>query len=217
MAEKYSKFDGILSPSDPLYESYITLPTTTSSTLFSQGYVEWYWVALGLVVPVFLGALFCVLDHIRRKQAKSFNSSEQRIESMCERNKYVPPNYEDVIPNNIVIDSLPDLRVESNDRITLLPHSSSHQHLTAAGQTNEETDSQTPSSHTDTTSISTIDCHIEDEHRASTSTVFTYVSAEPHADNQSEPLSEVSLPVEAPPSYDEYDKYEVFGSKTQLV
>lgn len=229
MSERFRKFYGFQAHTStmnnpPHHAHQFTLPvndrTTSPSTMFSQGYVEWYWVALGLVVPIFLGVIFCVLDHFRRRQAKSTRNTEQRIESMCERNKYVPPSYEDVIPNNIVIDSLPDLTVASTDRINLVSSSNNQSHTLVPAASNPDLHSQT-SRDTDTTSIGSVESTINTTN--SKSTVLTYVTIEQQAPDNTDSVTEVTEAVEegafleAPPSYDDYDKYEVFGSQAYLV
>lgn len=228
MSDKFHKFYGFEAPSakmnNPPYLTYhATLSageqSTTPASMFNQGYVEWYWVALGLVVPIFLGTLFCILDHLRRRQSKSSNSSEQRIESMCERNKYVPPSYEDVIPNNIVIDSLPDLRVMSNDRATLLPRPGvTNQSPQITAVPSPELQSQL-STETDTTSISTVEDQVDNTNSLYTSStvLLAYATIEHETTYSTDSIDDSSAIPEEPPSYEDHAKYEVFGSQMQLV
>lgn len=191
-----------------------TVPTSTTSTMFSQGYVEWYWVALGLVVPVLLGSLFCILDHVRRKKTIREKHTEQRLESMCERNKYVPPSYEDVIPNDIVIEPVPDYPTQVPP-----PQHNTQQELpihlpivTISSEINQG--SASLEAYQATPAV--MDSYLSPRDQLTSSDAMSVTSGASSYYNDDELDSDMDV-AEAPPSYDDYHKYELYGSTTQLV
>lgn len=223
-------------PHMELYSSTTAHTLTTSNydkfggdSFLSTGYIEWYWVALGLIVPVLLGTLFCILDHLRRKKnIKSGRHSERRLESMCERNKYVPPKYEEIIPNNqIVIEPVPQLPVNSYptppiftiETEVLSSSSTSPQEVTKSAQVTPSTNFQPSSTpaFSDSLSInSSTNLSIGECSLPSASTSHSHDEADNHSLVKSE-IRDTELTTEAPPSYDEYHKYEIFGSRAELV
>ncbi|KAF6023102.1 hypothetical protein EB796_018591 [Bugula neritina] len=190
--------------------SHTTTAQLTSSTF--TGYVAWYWVALGLIIPVLLGTLFCVLDHLRRKKSHSSKHTEQRLESMCERNKYIPPKYEEIISNNhpMTVEPVPDTAT------SLQVSTDSHQSNSNTGCAiftinmddmpvcNElEPDQLPPAASLPSPPVTLSTCYTERK---------SFNVADLHSD-----FEEVDLGESAPPSYEEYHKYELFGSQAELV
>lgn len=218
------------------FKSFLNAPgrnhTTTTITATSTNYnnlgnsfmnpvyVEWYWVALGLIVPVLLGSLFCVLDHMRRKKGRSPRHTEQRLESMCERNKYVPPKYEEIIPNNrIIIEPVPvhEHSTASQQIFTVeseTASATSYEHLI------EHEVAVAAAPHILTVAASSTDNHSID---SSTNLNLDYTglqmpSIKQYASSMDKPdFDNTDDATEGPPSYDEYHKYELYGSRVELV
>ena len=177
-------------------------PTSTSDDgLFAQGYVEWYWVVLGLIVPVLLGALFCLLDHFRRKKTKSKRYNESRLESMCERNKYTPPNYEDVIPNQIIIETIPDF----NSPIPALVSTVQNAEPSLPSDTMVTDPPPTSPQLSVPQDVLSPDSYVEENELGDDSSSLS-----------DDCFDDVDLATEAPPAYDDYHKYEIYGSRAQL-
>ena len=204
----------------------------TNNSFLDQGYVEWYWVALGLIVPVLLGTLFCVLDHMRRKKRVNSKHNEERLESMCERNKYTPPSYDEIIPNNqVVIEPVPEFTIPPPElhanHIPVFTIESEHvQQAAAAPSSTNQASAALPrltvNAHTDNSNQTDSSTSVNSSTQLTMhspaisqapSTVYT-------ADDDSSVFEDVDLTdgtVEAPPSYEDYHKYELFGSRAELV
>jgi len=208
----------------------ITSTTTvfdTNNNFLDHGYVEWYWVALGLIVPVLLGTLFCVLDHMRRKKRVSSKHNEERLESMCERNKYVPPSYDEIIPNNLVIiEPVPEFTLPppglQSTNIPVFTIESESTQQTAAVSSNKAAP-VLPQQLTITAQVdNSNDCAVSvnsSTHLTVQSPTISQAPSSVFTDNSSvfEDVDLTDAVVEAPPSYDEYHKYELFGSRVELV
>ena len=209
----------IMSSTESAQSYFTTRPTTTvhyntGNPFTNPVYVEWYWVVLGLIIPILLGTLFCILDHLRRKKSRNSRQTEQRLESMCERNKYVPPKYEEIILNNhIVIEPVPQLE---------LPLSTTRQPVFTI-------EAEQPAVHYPTTSkpvTSAAQATTSTNENIHTVNSSTNLSAEyngSHAstskaveDNLLNDQVDVTT-IEEPPSYEEYHKYELYGSRAELV
>ncbi|XP_067933959.1 uncharacterized protein [Watersipora subatra] len=177
------------------------LSPSTNNAFTKTVYVEWYWVILGLIIPILLGSLFCILDHLRRKKPSSSRQTEQRLESMCERNKYVPPKYEEIISNNHII--IPPIR-----EVGLPPSPEMHQQVF----TIEAEESAVHSIPDYKPAVAgpplTLDnCSIDDTlNLTSDSCKPTVISN----NCDTEKLGE-------PPSYEHYHQYELYGSRAELV
>lgn len=198
----------------------------TSNSFLDHGYVEWYWVALGLIVPVLLGTLFCVLDHMRRKKKHSSKHNEERLESMCERNKYVPPSYEEIIPNNqVIIESVPEFSFANHEQ------QSSHIPVFTI-ETELPVNNAMPQSHhaannglisanqavTDNCSAISVDSTTNLTSQAAVSTISQSNISDYDDTSVFEDVDLVDTAnVVLPPSYDDYHKYELFGSRAELV
>lgn len=221
-----------------------TVISTTGNPFTNPVYVEWYWVVLGLIIPILLGSVFCILDHLRRKKGRNTRQSEQRLESMCERNKYVPPKYEEIIPNNrIVIESVPELDVapapvpNPEEHTTPVPFQTSSNSATQQAIFTVETEiSEQVHSHYDKSDVGSTTLELSSHNSsilsldsfsvssvtnlnmdyASTSNSDANISLDSSSDQDLDTLSDIVV-AEAPPSYEEYHKYELYGSRAELV
>lgn len=219
--------------------STTTLTDSTGNPFTNPIYVEWYWVVLGLVIPIILGSVFCVLDHLRRRKGQNPRQTEQRLESMCERNKYVPPKYEEIIPNNrIVIDSVPGVQVQSRPNSVPAVHLPSPLSASVADNHTPEMVSSQPVftveaeasarrvSHSHTLPVPLISSNNSfsrlslDNFSVNSATNLNVDYSKDHS--SSHQSTEPSEPTEhtttlQPPSYEEYHKYELYGSRAELV
>lgn len=132
---------------------------------------------------------------------------------MCERNKYVPPSYEEVIPNNIVIDPVPNLQLPA-------PQTGTVAASTRCSVATVMVDSERPLGTSDYSSTSSLTDGESESSVSSTTDIerdAKQSAATSHSHHYSSAILGGSDATDAPPSYDEYHKYELYGSTLQLV